>query len=244
MANGGFGVTYSWCAYNNPDAQTMKSFYASNPDAKWVPIDQVKGENGNPQDDPATSAAWAYFGITNTATDPERLYAMYDDMCGLDNYIERRYGVEGEDYTIDENGLYNPIIAPESDENNTQNIGLNLFNNLFNRKDEGLISNTPETKALFEKSGANSRDRAAQLVEWRNPADLTLFTPIQADVEDEVNRYIWAVIGGQDSVDNWDTYISTLNSLGLEEAVAEAQEVYNAQAEKLQAYQDNKTNQG
>ena len=29
-----------------------------------------------------------------------------------------------------------------------------------------------------------------------------------------------------------------------EEAVAEAQEVYNAQAEKLQAYQDNKTNQG
>ena len=46
---------------------------------------------------------------------------MYDDMCGLDNYIERRYGVEGEDYTIDENGLYNPIIAPESDENNTQN---------------------------------------------------------------------------------------------------------------------------
>ena len=133
---------------------------------------------------------------------------MYDDMCGLDNYIERRYGVEGEDYTIDENGLYNPIIAPESDENNTQNIGLNLFNNLFNRKDEGLISNTPETKALFEKSGANSRDRAAQLVEWRNPADLTLFTPIQADVEDEVNRYIWAVIGGQDSVDNWDTYIS------------------------------------
>lgn len=45
-------------------------------------------------------------------------------------------------------------------------------------------------------------------------------------------------------MDNWDTYISTLNSLGLEEAVAEAQEVYNAQAEKLQAYQDNKTNQG
>ncbi len=31
MASSGFGVTYSWCAYNNPDAQTMKSFYASNP---------------------------------------------------------------------------------------------------------------------------------------------------------------------------------------------------------------------
>ena len=100
MANGGFGVTYSWCAYNNPDSQTMLSFYASNPDAKWVPIDMVKGENGNPQEDPATSAAWAYFGITKTASDPERLYAIWDDMCGLDNYIERRYGVEGQELSL------------------------------------------------------------------------------------------------------------------------------------------------
>ena len=64
MANGGFGVTYSWVAWNNPVAQPMVSFYSSNPDAKWVPIDMVAGENGNPQEDPATSAAWAYFGIT------------------------------------------------------------------------------------------------------------------------------------------------------------------------------------
>lgn len=51
MANGGFGVTYSWCAWNNPDSAPMMSFYASNPDAKWVPIDMVKGSNGNPQED-------------------------------------------------------------------------------------------------------------------------------------------------------------------------------------------------
>lgn len=242
MANGGFGITYSWCAYNNPDSQTMISFYAANPDAKWVPIDMVTGANGNPEEDPATSSAWAFFGITNTASDPERLFAMYDDMCSLENYVERRYGVEGEDYTI-EDGLYIPVIAPESDANNEQNIGLNLFNNLFNRKDEGLISNTPDTKALFEKSGANSRDRAAQLIEWRNPADLTVWTPIQTDVEDEKDRYLWAVVGGQESIDNWDTYISTLNALGLEEAVAEAQEVYDAQAGKAEAYMTNKTNQ-
>ena len=157
MANGGFGVTYSWCAWNNPDAAPMMSFYASNPDAKWVPIDMVKGSNGNPQDDPGTSAAWAYFAITNTASDPERLYATWDDMCDSDNYIARRFGIEGTDYKYDENGQYVAIVGPDSEENTSKNIGLKLFDALMNRKDECNISNTPETTALFNKSGENSR---------------------------------------------------------------------------------------
>lgn len=243
MANGGFGVTYSWVAWNNPDAQTMLSFYNNNPDAKWVPIDMVKGANSNPQEDPATSAAWAYFGITSAAEDPERLFALYDDMSSLDNYIARRYGEEGTHYTLSDDGAYTPIISPESDENNIQNIGLNLFHNLFNRKDEGNMSNTPETTALFAKVSAESRDVASKLIEWRNPADLKVWTPIQTDVQDEKDRYLWSVIGGQESIDNWDTYIATINGLGLEDAIAEAQTVYDAQATLLESYMTNKTNQ-
>ncbi len=243
MANGGFGITYSWCAYNNPDSGTMMSFYKSNPDAKWVPIDPISGPNGNPQEDPATSAAWAHFGITHTCTDPERAYAIYDDMCGLENYIERRYGVEDQEYTYDEDGVYQPIISCEGEENNAQNIGLNLFNNLFNRKDEGLITNIPSTTALFQKSGENSRDAAAHLVEWQNPALLTQWVECGTDITDEKNRYLWGVIGGQESVDTWDTYIATLNGFGLESATAEAQEVYDAQAQRMQEYMDNKINQ-
>lgn len=236
MANGGFGVTYSWCAWNNPDAQTMLSFYASNPDAKWVPIDMVKGENNNPQEDPATSAAWAYFGITKSAEQPERLYATYDDMCSLENYVARRYGEEGVHYTYDEDGVYQPIIAPESEENNAQNVGLNLFNNLFNRKDEGLISNTAETKALFEKSGAASRDAAAHFVEWKDPASFESWLEHKTDIEDEVKRYLWGCIAGTESVDTWDTYVATLNSLGLEDVLVEANEDYAALQEEMTAY--------
>lgn len=244
-ANGGFGVAYSWCAYNNPDSQTMKSFKANNPEGNWIPIDMPIGQSGKMiQDDPATSAAWAYFGITKTASDPERLYAFYDDMCSLENYVERRYGVEGEDYTI-EDGLYNPVISPESEENNQQNIGLNLFNNLFNRKDEGLISNTPETTALFKKSGDNSRERASQLIEWRNPADLTLWVENGTDIADEREKFMWAVIGGSQPIDDasWANFMATCEGLGLNEAVAEAQEVYDAQAALYENYMNNKTNQ-
>lgn len=236
MANGGFGVTYSWCAWNNPDSAPMMSFYASNPDAKWVPIDMVKGSNGNPQEDPATSAAWAYFAITNTASDPERLYATWDDMCDSDNYIARRFGIEGTDYKYDENGQYVAIVGPDSEENTSKNIGLKLFDNLMNRKDECNISNTPETTALFNKSGENSRYAAAHLVEWKDPASFESWTECSADIEAEKDQYLWGVIAGQESIDDWDNYVATLNSLGLEDVLAEANEDYAELSAQMEEY--------
>lgn len=236
MANGGFGVTYSWCAWNNPDAAPMLSFYSTNPDAKWVPIDMVKGENGVPQEDPATSAAWAYFAITKSAKDPERLFATYDDMCSLENYVERRFGREGEHYEYDENDTYVAIVGPDSEENTSQNIGLKIFDNLFNRKDEGNISNTPETTALFNKSGENSRYAAAHLVEWKDPASFETWTECSADIETEKDRYLWSVIAGTESIDGWDNYVATLNSLGLEEVLAEANEDYAALQAEMEEY--------
>ena len=236
MANGGFGVTYSWCAWNNPDAAPMMSFYASNPDAKWVPIDMVKGSNGNPQDDPGTSAAWAYFAITNTASDPERLYATWDDMCDSDNYIARRFGIEGTDYEYDENGQYVAIVGPDSEENTSKNIGLKLFDALMNRKDECNISNTPETTALFNKSGENSRYAAAHLVEWKDPASFESWTECSADIEAEKDQYLWGVIAGQESIDDWDNYVATLNSLGLEDVLAEANEDYAELSAQMEEY--------
>ncbi|WP_159459729.1 extracellular solute-binding protein [Scatolibacter rhodanostii] len=242
MAKGGFGVTYSWITWNNPNDPIMKAFYAANPDAKWAPIEMVTGENKNPQEDPATSGAWAYFGITKNAKDPERIYAIWDDMSSPENYTERVFGIEGTDYTIDD-GIYNPIVALGSEENQSQNIGLDLLNNLFNRKDDALIVNTPETTALFENAAKNSRDFAATIVEWKNPASLTAWVESKTDVEDEKNRYLWGVVAGSESVDTWDAYITTLNSLGLENVLTEAQTVYNAEKESLDNYMTNKVNQ-
>ena len=120
MANGGFGATYSWVSWNNPSSGTMQSFYSSNPGAEWIPIDMVSGDNGNPQDEPATIAAWCYFGITNVCSDPERAYAIWDDMATPENYIHRRFGVEGRDYVDNGDGTYEIIHAGDGSENTEQ----------------------------------------------------------------------------------------------------------------------------
>lgn len=71
--------------------------------------------------------------------------------CDSDNYIARRFGIEGTDYKYDENGQYVAIVGPDSEENTSKNIGLKLFDNLMNRKDECNISNTPETTCSVQK---------------------------------------------------------------------------------------------
>jgi len=72
---------------------------------------------------------------------------------------------------------------------------------------------------------------------------LTAWVESRTDIEDEKNRYMWSVVGGEESVDSWDTYIATLNGLGLEDVLAEAQEIYNTEAGQLEEYMNNKVNQ-
>ena len=106
----------------------------------------------------------------------------------------------------------------------------------MNRKDECNISNTPETTALFNKSGENSRYAAAHLVEWKDPASFESWTEYSADIEAEKDQYLWGVIAGQESIDDWDNYVATLNSLGLEEVLAEANEDYAELSAQMEEY--------
>lgn len=236
MANGGFGVTYSWVNYNNPTNGTMKSFYSTNPGAKWVPIDMVAGDNGNPQDNPCSVAAWCYFGITNVCSDPERAYAIWDDMAQPENYLHRRFGVEGEHYKDNGDGTYEFIVTGDSEENNAQNIGIKLFQDLFARKDEYNIDNSKETSDLFAKVAEHSRDAAKHMVEKKNPAAYEVNNELGTDVGDIAQEYMWSVIGGSKSVDSWDSYIQDLEDAGLQKILDELTELHGAQMKQYEEY--------
>ncbi len=239
MAKSNFGFTYSWCDWNNPIAQAMVANKANHPEAKWVPIKMVTGANNTPQEEPADAAAWCYFGITNKCKDPERVFAIWDDMASKDNYILRRFGREGQEYTIDANGAYQAIVAPQSEANKEKGIGLMLFDNLFNRKDEANLANTPDTQALFERSAADSRIFADKLVNWRDPSLFTSWIKKGSDIEDAKSEFFWGVIAGTKSIDEWDQFIARLKDAGLDEVNKQANELYKVQKEAMDAYLKN-----
>lgn len=239
MANGGFGVTYSWVVYNNPSNGTMKSFYSTNPDAKWVPIDMVAGDNNNPQDDPASVGAWCYFGITNVCSDPERAYAIWDDMALPENYIHRRFGVEGEHYKDNGDGTYEILISGDGPENTEQNIGIKLFQDLFSRKDFCNIENSESTSELFEKVAKNSRDAYSHTIEKKNPAAYVVNNELGTDVGDIYKEYVWGVIGGSRSLDDWDQFVQDLEDAGIQRIIDELTELHGAQMKQYEEYMQN-----
>lgn len=236
MANGGFGVTYNWVIYNNPSNGTMQSFYSTNPDAKWVPIDMVAGDNGNPQDEPASVGAWCYFGITNVCSDPERAYAIWDDMAQPENYVRRRFGVEGRDYIDNGDGTYEIINAGDGPENTEQNLGIKLFQDLFSRKDEYNIENSAETAELFEKVKENSRDAYEHTIEKKDPSKYVVNNELGTDIGDICKEYMWGVISGSQSLDDWDQFVSDIENAGIQDVLDELTELHTAQMKEYETY--------
>jgi putative aldouronate transport system substrate-binding protein len=236
VARGQIGSFYRWVAYNNPSNNSMRSFYTSHPDGKWIPIDMVAGDNGDPQEDPGKLSAWCFFGITNKCKDPERLYAIWDDMANPEPYVTRRFGFEGEHWQKNPDGTYTLLVASTDTRNQEENIGLVLFRDHFGRKDEWNISNTPETAALFAKVSRESRGAYDLAIEKKDPNSYKAWAEFGSDVTDIRDAYLWSVIAGTESLDNWDKYLADLKRVGLDEVIAELYELYPKQQQEMEAY--------
>ncbi|MCL2092905.1 MAG: hypothetical protein FWH12_01810 [Treponema sp.] len=223
MNRGYFGGWHRWVATNNPTSQT--TYLSLNPEAVLVPVDMVAGDNGRPQENPGFLAAWCFFGITRNASDPERLFALWDDMQspGYDGpYVMKRHGVQGLDWDWHPDGTFNRIIS--ATENTEMNFGVNIFADMFNRKDRWNISNTPETVALFENRGINSREAYARGVERKDVVSYPVWNRHGADLTDIRDGWIWSVIAGNESINTWDAYITRLNNAGMAEVIEELTE--------------------
>jgi len=229
---GYFGAFYRWVAWNNPTS--TDNFRAANPTAVLVPIDMVVGDNGDPQDDPGFLAAWCFFGITKNASDPERLFAMWDDMQSPEPYVMRRNGIKGTDWDYDANGRYQRLIS--TTDNTDKNLGINIFSDMFTRKDEWNVSNIPETAALFKKVSQNSRRAYDKVIERKDVTSYTVWNRYGAELNDIKNGYLWNVISGNESISTWDTYIARLKAAGLDEVLAELKEKYSKQQAEEQAF--------
>jgi ABC-type glycerol-3-phosphate transport system substrate-binding protein len=236
MARGGFGVIHRWIAWNNPSGVVMRSFYASNPNAEWIPFDPVAGDNGNGQANPEKLSAWCFFAVTKNCTDPERAYAIWDDMVSPEQYILRRFGIEGEDYVTNPDGSHTILISSQGTENVERNLGINLFQDLVGRKDWCNIGNTPETVDLFTRMSNGSRDSYSLVVERKNPAIYKEWDNYGSELTDIRDAYLWSVIAGTDSINNWDRYLANLKNAGLDQVLAEINGLYPQQEKEMQAY--------
>jgi putative aldouronate transport system substrate-binding protein len=233
-AAGTLGSTYRWAAWNNPSGSSQRAFAAAFPQGEMLAIPVPAGDNGKPAEDPGWLAAWCFFGITNVAKDPERIYAMWDDMANPETYITRRFGWDGEVWRRNPDSTV--TFLKTSDENTAQNIGYDLFHDLFARKDFCNISNIPSTVDLFARVSRESRPAYDRGVERKNPTEYKAWLEYGSEIQDVRDGFVWGVIEGTRSINEWDKYISDLKAAGLDQVLVELRDLYPKEQKELEGY--------
>ena len=218
FVRGGHGLVYRWIALLNPGVSMLQSFEGANPGGKWSSIAPVTGPTGYSSDRVEEPGAWCYFAITDKAKDPERIFAIFDDLVTPEMFQLTAYGVKDRDYTY-EDGIYTNTLT--EDDNLANNIGRGLFSNFVARKDESLLENTPEVAKAFADGAVGSQPDRDRIVFFKN-AERPIWNSHKADMDAMRDEYLWGIIAGQRPIDDFDKFVELFYANGGAEIEAEA----------------------
>ncbi|WP_168735389.1 extracellular solute-binding protein [Cohnella fermenti] len=180
--------------------------------------------------------------ITSANKHPEETMKWFDYWYSDEGWVRLQYGIEGETYTVDQDGgywwteKYDPNIAPIEKSRG-------LFSPMFG---DGIpynmaadeFSKRPWIAEQMEASAINKIAAAADMLKpyydpvLSNGTEPFLFTEeeqaVKKQFSDEAMQYISEMetkfITGKEPFSNWDSYVKKVNSLGLDKYM----EVYNA----------------
>ena len=232
------GKTGAWCSM-----YTMPSLYeASSEDADMniVPVASPVKEEG---DTVHIRMADIYIGgataISASCKNPEIALKWLDYLYSEEGSMLANYGVEGDTYTLDDAG--NPVFTDKI---------LNNADYSFSQAQASFLcppSSVPnyydwtrETGSVPEKDLASYDVWGSVEDDWVMPNTLTLTSEesveragIMTDIETYAKEQTTAMITGVQDVETyWDTYISTIEGMGLERAVEITQAAYDRYLER------------
>ena len=225
-AAGNWGSTYRWISSFNTQSTSFQNFKKNNPDGSFVDLTPFPNPTGTETDRGIGFEGNYYFSITAQAADKaERIYAFFDGCAAGDDYLLKKFGREGVDWAI-EDGMYKTLLGP--DDNTTQNIGINVFHDFVNRKDDMNIANHPDVAAMFNRGTELVARDVARNVYIKTP-DRPVWNANRAELDDIRDVYIWGIIAGQRPVSDFDQFVTAWLAAGGAEATAETQALYEAQ---------------
>ena len=232
-AAGLWGSTYRWVASFNKEGSGYKNFKANNPDGDFAPLIPFPNPTGNERDRGISFEGNYYWGITAQAADKaERIYAFFDGCAAGEDYLTKKFGIKGEHYDIVD-GLYKNLLAP--DDNTTKNIGINVFHDFVNRKDEMNIGNHPDVAAMFER-GTELAANDIKATVYIKTSDRPAWNANRAALDDVRDVYLWGIIAGQRPVSDFDAFVAAWNAAGGTEATAETAALYESQKAEFENF--------
>jgi putative aldouronate transport system substrate-binding protein len=223
FANGKLG---SWHtdAFNhdvNYENSAVGLLNANCPNVEYADAKAMKGKNGKCGTYTyGTDFGWSLvFGVQTSDAVVDKVLAIVDHLCSPEGYLTQ-WGEEGVDYKL----VDGKVTATQSNKDNYSK-GIGVFPVFDGKEVLGYSAGTGEYARLLTFS-FEQPIRISAIAGWSLPnSDESGYS---ANITTAWQEYYWNVImGTKDLESTWDAYIAELESLGLREMEAEAQEIYD-----------------
>ncbi|MGI6183313.1 MAG: DUF3502 domain-containing protein [Candidatus Fimadaptatus sp.] len=173
-----------------------------------------------------TGQACVLFGADTTDEEVIRILQIKESMTYQDEYVRARYGIEGEQYTIDENGVL--IMDPEWDFEQQRAAGVGQF---YASQPQSVadVSLVLQPADIATNDIALSNNKIYSGTNFYAPKTNEARSTYGADVSSVVSEYYAnAIIGNVDIDSTWDAYVDEVYSAGLDKIIAEYEEMLKA----------------
>lgn len=203
-------------------------------DYEFMPVLQAD-ENGTAQMT-KRSLTWHYYGITSACENPETAIQWIDYVyASKDGSMLYNYGIEGLTYEYDDQGeiQFTDLVT----NNETYTSAFSALRSVgawptyfINDSGEAFMKIFEGTKVETACQAAynNMRDPFPEMLGTAEESEV--FTSIWPDLSTYLNEMFTAFVIGTESLDNFDKYVETANSMGMQEVIA----VKKAQYERYQ----------
>ncbi len=224
---GGFFEQDSWLDPGN-QAAPLFLLKQKNPNAEYVFIPPVAGENGvaatSTMNTNPVGAPGLFFGANTSDEKVIRILRMLNDVYSDPELLALvEFGLEGEHYTIDENGYYNPVEGQFSQEAITERGARRFYLRNFLNDLAIPMRLVPSRMGVYDE------------IKDFPTVDAPLYQPVidseyKQALDDITKEYFWKAVVGQEDVDaTWDQYVDRWMKAGgtaaTEKANAEYKEV-------------------
>lgn len=174
-----------------------------------------------------------YISTHLSEEDLPQVLAMFDYLYTEEGALFQGYGVEGDTYTLDEEGK--PVFTDKilnNPDGLTPSDAIDVYlcpRNLQVMKDwSSEYAATPEDQinmcAVWDQDGTDMHIPTLTLTPEENSAYSKAMADVETHVKEMTNKFI---MGTADIDTEWDAYVEALKNMGIEDAVAAYQSAYD-----------------
>lgn len=197
-------------------------------DAYFVVVAPPQGPDGTRMTTSQMQPIRGYTAISADSPYIKEIVQLFDYFYSEEGSLLMNFGIEGVTYTMEDGKpKYTDIIA-----NDEQGRSILSMLNIYGHREWAYQQDIGYEDALLDDEYVNYRNEMEQYIRPTIPAlSFTeeerevingLYTEIQTYKDEMINKFIM----GKEPLDNFDEFVQTLNSMGIEEVLAVEQAAY------------------